>query len=90
MQGRVIKAHVPSWLAEDPIFKKGQLDLSIRGHFSLTDAEWAVRNKIASMSKLPDLTSRERNMLRLLQRWIRQGFVSEDAFQEHGKETLSG
>lgn len=90
MRGRIIKAHVPSWLAEHPCYKGGMLDLSIRGHMSMTEAEWAVRNRIASMDELDDITADEREMRDLLARWLREQFVSEDAFSEHGQETLAG
>ena len=93
MRGRVIKAHVPSWIAEDPCYKGGMLDLSIRDHYSLTEAKRAIRHTLCVYAPgppfvLPGITQGELSMVALLERWLMEGVIAEDSFEEHGRETL--
>ena len=85
--GRVLKAHVPSWIAEHPCYRNGTLDLAIRDHLSFTEAERAIQDKIVQKGSLDDLTKGEREELNLLRRWLKEGVIAEEAFKDFGYET---
>lgn len=86
MRGRIIKAHVPSWLADHPCFKGGTLEFTIQ-HCPVTQAQREVEVSLHLMLLLDDPTAGELEVWKLLQRWVLEGIIAEDAFKEHGHET---